>query len=249
LYTGDLLTHRVAYSAHQHTWRSYMTLVNALDEPEGTTPLGKLHVDEREGVIPRAAADAASQARVRGILAATAHGFDPAKRLVLVNPNASKLVALRKWPIESYAALVRELLRDPDLYVAITGVASEKPDAQHIIGEVRDDRVLDLTGKTTLPDLIQLYHLADVLITNDSGPAHFAALTDIPIVVFFGPETPELYKPLSPNVTVMYSALSCSPCVSAFNQKLSPCTDNQCLKTIGVAEIHARVRAILDERV
>jgi ADP-heptose:LPS heptosyltransferase len=245
LYTGDLLTHRVAYSSHQHTWRAFTSLVMALDEPEQNVPLGKRRVEDSDCVVPRFRTDEASQARVRRLLVDAAPRFDPTKRLVLVNPNASKLVSIRKWPIESYAALVRELVADPDLWVAITGVASEQEDAQRIIDEVRSDRVVDLTGRTTLADLIHLFCAADLLITNDSGPAHFASLTDIPIVVFFGPETPALYQPLSANCTVMYSHLSCSPCVSAFNQKLSPCTDNQCLKAIGVGEVYARVREIL----
>ena len=249
LYTGDLLTHRVAYSSHQHTWRSFVALAMALDEPDGTAPLGKVCVEDGDCVVPEFRSDAASQARVRRLLAAEVSRFDPLKRLVLVNPNASKLVSIRKWPIENYAGLVRELVADPGLYVAITGVASEKEDARRIIDEVRNDRVIDLTGKTTLADLIHLFHAAHLLITNDSGPAHFASLTDIPIVVFFGPETPALYKPLSANCTVMYSRLSCSPCVSAFNQKLSPCTDNQCLKSIGVGEVYARVREILSRSV
>jgi ADP-heptose:LPS heptosyltransferase len=245
LYTGDLLTHKVAYSTHQHTWRAFVALVTALDEPEGTTPLGKRRVEDGDCVVPRFRTDEASQARVRRLLVAAAPGFDATRRLVLVNPNASKLVSIRKWPIENYAALVRQLVADSDLHVAITGVASEKEDARRIIDEVRSDRVIDLTGRTTLADLIHLFCAADLLITNDSGPAHFASLTGIPIVVFFGPETPALYQPLSATCTVMYSHLSCSPCVSAFNQKLSPCTDNQCLKAIGVGEVYARVREIL----
>ena len=50
-----------------------------------------------------------------------------------------------------------------------------------------------LAGKTTLRQLLVLYTLAEVLVTNDSGPAHFATLTRIRVVMLFGPETPELF--------------------------------------------------------
>jgi ADP-heptose:LPS heptosyltransferase len=130
--------------------------------------------------------------------------------------------------------------------VLVTGVASERADAHRIVTTVGSDRVVDLAGQTTLEDLLHLFDLADLLVTNDSGPAHFAALTDIPILVLFGPETPALYKPLSSNCVALYAGLACSPCVSAFNQKRTPCRDNRCLKVIGVAEVYAVARDMLD---
>jgi ADP-heptose:LPS heptosyltransferase len=83
-------------------------------------------------------------------------------------------------------------------------------------------------------------------VTNDSGPAHFAALTDVHVIVFFGPETPELYRPLTDRCTVMYSNYACSPCVSAYNQRRSVCTNNRCLTTISVDTVHAAVVDVLE---
>jgi len=108
--------------------------------------------------------------------------------------------------------------------------------------------VIDLAGRTDLADLLHLFNMAELPVTNDSGPAHFASLTEIPILVFFGPETPELYKPLAENRTVMYSHFACSPCVSAFNQKRSPCDDNRCLKAISVDEVHAAIQSVVLRR-
>lgn len=246
LYIGRLLTHEVAYNPHQHTWKAYVTLVAALDEPAGTVPLGKQRIDDRDCVVPRFTPDPTRLAALWGRLAALAPALEATGRLVLVNPNASSLIETRKWPIERYIELVRQLLRDPDVAVAITGVASERGDARRIVTAVQSERVVDLTGQTTLDDLLHLFDLADLLVTNDSGPGHFAALTDIPILVLFGPETPALYRPLSPNCTVVYAGLACSPCVSAFNQKRSACRDNQCLKVISVQEVYAAARRILD---
>ena len=72
----------------------------------------------------------------------------------------------------------------------------------------------------------------------DGGSAELAALTDVHIMVFFGPETPALYRPLAApgRCHVLYSHYGCSPCVSAFNQRKTDCTDNLCLKTIDVRE-------------
>jgi ADP-heptose:LPS heptosyltransferase len=107
------------------------------------------------------------------------------------------------------------------------------------------DRIVNLAGKTDLTDLVTLYSMADVLVTNDSGPGHFAALTDLPCVVLFGPETPQLFAPLGDAVHVVYEALACSPCVNVFNHRFSPCRNNVCMTSISVARVLGEVREIL----
>ena len=76
-----------------------------------------------------------------------------------------------------------------------------------------------------------------VLITNDSGPAHFGSLIDIHTIVLFGPETPALYKPIGNSVTILYSGFSCSPCITAFNHRNTICSDNKCLQAISVKQV------------
>jgi len=82
-----------------------------------------------------------------------------------------------------------------------------------------------------------LFHAADLLITNDGGPGHFATLTPIQTMVFFGPETGKLYGPLpglrGAQARIYESGIACSPCLSAYNHRLTFCDgDNQCLKRI-----------------
>jgi ADP-heptose:LPS heptosyltransferase len=93
-----------------------------------------------------------------------------------------------------------------------------------------------------------IFHLADLLVTNDGGPGHFAAMTPISSIIFFGPETPALYGSLSPRAFHFYQGLSCSPCLTAYNHRNSPCDgDNQCLKTIPARDVLAKARELLAE--
>lgn len=82
-------------------------------------------------------------------------------------------------------------------------------------------------------------------MTNDSGPAHFASMTDIDIVALFGPETPLLYGPLGPRAHVLWEGLACSPCVNPFNYRVSACRNNVCMQSIDVERVFAAVRACL----
>jgi ADP-heptose:LPS heptosyltransferase len=251
LYLGDLLTHRVGYNPHLHTWQSLMTLVMALDRPVdelSEMPLGKFRAPAAaECVVPKVHVDAGARQRIEDLVTHDRPAV-AGKRLIVVNPNASKLISIRKWPLDRYAELVRRLLADPRHACVMTGVASEWEDAQYIADRVTSDRLVNLVGRTTLADLIGLFSIADVLVTNDSGPAHFAALTDIDVIVFFGPETPDLYRPLTDRATILYAGFACSPCVSAFNQRRSVCTNNRCLQDIPVDTVHAAVLERLERR-
>ena len=90
--------------------------------------------------------------------------------------------------------------------------------------------------------MIDLYNISKVIVTNDSGPAHFSSLTGINIVVLFGPEAPKIYGPLSKNCVCVYSNYECSPCVSAFNHRKTPCTRSRCLEAIQIENVFKVVK-------
>ena len=90
-----------------------------------------------------------------------------------------------------------------------------------------------------------LYNVAEVLVSNDSGPAHFSAITPIRSIVLFGPETPHLYGSLG-NTESIWAELSCSPCVTAANQKNSACNDAVCMRLITPERVLESVRDILN---
>src|SRR5262245_41273125 len=89
-----------------------------------------------------------------------------------------------------------------------------------------------------------VYSISTCMITNDSGPAHFASLTEMPTFVFYGPETPRLYGALG-CTTPIYAGLACSPCVAATNHRKTPCQDNVCLKIITPEHVYDLVKPVL----
>jgi ADP-heptose:LPS heptosyltransferase len=97
--------------------------------------------------------------------------------------------------------------------------------------QVNHARCVNFAGKQKLEELPALYQIAELMLTNDSGPGHFSSVTDLRTFVLFGPETPQLYGSLG-NSTPIYAGLACSPCVSAANHRKTPCRDNVCLQVI-----------------
>ncbi len=248
---GDLLTHRMRYNPHLHTSRLFRLQVEAIDADPETLPTFDLVPPAADEPTPPIAADAAEVADVRAILDATA-GVDTASSgpLVLLNANCSDLLPLRAWPRDRYVTLARRLLAsDPRLRIGFTGAPSEAEAAAGLVAEIDDERCFLLAGRTTLRQLIVLYGLADLLVTNDSGPAHFASLTTIDVITLFGPEHPNLFAARGPRNHVLHAGLACSPCVSALNNRTTACTDNRCMQAIGVDEVFDLAVRVLASRV
>ncbi|MEZ5987987.1 MAG: glycosyltransferase family 9 protein [Planctomycetota bacterium] len=246
---GDLFTHRVLYNPHLHTAQVFDLQVRALREPAERFPaLDLVPTPIAELARGRLEAGEGELAEVRGIIA-TAFGGDRPQALVLLNANCSDLLPLRKWSEERYVELARRLLaREPGLGIAFTGAPDEAPHVGRLVEAIASPRCASLAGKTTMRQLLVLYECADVLVTNDSGPAHFGTLTPVDVVVLFGPETPELFGGLSPATTIVWARTACSPCVNAYNNRVSTCHDNVCMQRIEVGEVEGRVVGALARR-
>lgn len=232
LYRGNLLTHPVLYSAHVHTSAAFTALVRSLFQKSNDEPHYRGHINPTELTLTLHQPEAIEVKNVRHKLVTA--GIEPESSVVvLINPNSSDIFPLRKWPLNYYAQLCCQLLEKiPRCALVITGVSSEREDADYILRQVQSPRCVDFTGKTSFRELLALYSLATIMVTNDSGPAHFASLLRLPTVILFGPETPRLYSPLGDKHKDMYSNFACSPCVSVYNGKKSPCRENRCLMVI-----------------
>ncbi|HEY1849360.1 MAG TPA: glycosyltransferase family 9 protein [Opitutaceae bacterium] len=245
-YRGDLMTHRVLYNPHLHTSRTFTSLVMALDaDPSKLPTFGAVPPESPPLPVFRPGAGEVSE--VTGMLGAL--GVPPGAPLVILNANASDLMPLRKWDSANYARLASRLVAAfPEVWVAFTGSAEEAPAIAGIARSAGTERVVCLAGRTTLRQLVVLFGLAQVLVTNDSGPAHFAALTTVDVVSLFGPETPLLFSAPGPRSHTLWAGIACSPCINAFNNRQSTCRDNVCMKSISVDQVFEAVGRIYRSR-
>ena len=245
-YRGDLMTHRVLYNPHMHTSRTFTSLVLALDADPGKLPTFGV-VPPESPPLPVFLPDPAEKAEVARMLADA--GLTAGGRLVVLNANAGDLLPLRKWDQGNYAELARWLLAAfPGLWVAFTGSPEEAPMVEGVARAVGSPRSICLAGRTTLRQLLVVFGLAEVLVTNDSGPAHFGALTSVDVVALFGPETPLLFAAPGPRNHAVWAGIACSPCVNAFNNRQTACRDNVCMKSLSVDEVFGVVSGIYRSR-
>jgi ADP-heptose:LPS heptosyltransferase len=246
---GDLLTHRVIYSPHVHTSVAFMSLIRTLFEKPKDEPYYRGQINPGDFVIPGYAPHPDDVKSVRDKLQAAGMAGGDNQTMILINPNSSDIFPLRKWPLRYFAQLCERLLTNlPSCWLVITGVDSEGEDARYIREHVQSPRCIDFTGKTNFRELLALYSIARLMVTNDSGPAHFASLIGLPTVVLFGPETPRLYSPLGDKHRNLYADFACSPCVSVYNGKKSPCNENRCLIEMPVEQVLKEAIALLSKR-
>ena len=247
LYRGDFLSHKVAYNPHMHIAKNFIALVNALMSLKEEIPYSKTVIADEEISIAKVKFSDAEKKTVTDIVRGCFDKLDPEKhKIILINPNASELLIQRRWPQENFAHLIKMILEKcARAIVLITGDTRERDEAQRLKEQVQDERCINFAGKVTFAQLPLLYSISEFMVTNDSGPPHFAAITDMPTFVIFGPETPALYGSLG-KTTPIYAALACSPCVSAANHRKTACKDNVCLQVIKPLQVFRAIRPDLE---
>ena len=246
-YRGNLMTHRLLYNPHLHTSQMFHAMVDALTRDPSRLPTLDFTPPATQ-IFAKFSPRSAETAEVIKLLKRENTRFDSAP-LVLLNPNASDLLPLRRWPPTRYVELARRLLASyPQLYIGFTGGPNEAATVNRLAQDVVSDRVIPLAGKTTLRQLLVLCSQSEILVTNDSGPAHFASMTRCHVITLFGPETPALFSTKAPNATVLWAGIACSPCVNAYNSRQSRCRNNLCMQAISVDRVFNEVSRVLNSR-
>ncbi len=247
LYRGNLHTHNVAYNPYMHISNNFLALALALNSESPEIPLFRMPLNDYETTVPKIKSDKQAQENIWRKLKENYIQIDQSCRIVVLNPGVNEYLTLRKWPIQNYIGLAKKLLDDPGILVVLIGVNLQFSDKERVTREINNLRLIDMVGKTTIKELLDLYNISSLIISHDSGAANLASLSDIGIIVLFGPETPLLYAPISFNQKVLYAGFACSPCVTAYNHRRSLCRENTCMEAISVEEVYSCAKEFLNK--
>ncbi len=231
LWRGDLLTHQIYYNQFKHVSEIFAALVAPLDVSVHNYSLQPPVVTPEE--------DRSAET----ILANG--GIAPDDLFIVLNVNASELSYERRWPKEKFQVLSNTLLAELRAKLVFIGGSSDTAYVKEVIADLLDkDRVLNLSGRTKLAELIGIISRCKIFISNDSGPLHVASSLGVPTVSFFGPEIPTLYGPLSDRALVFYESAYCSPCLNVYNAKTAPCGGNNiCMQQLTPDRVLGEMRA------
>jgi ADP-heptose:LPS heptosyltransferase len=252
LWRGFMLTRKVHYNPHIHITKNFLSLIHAAFSKEIEVPFSKIHITDSEVRLKQAVIDPTVLSKVRERIEKLSATFGIAfkqgqQRLILVNPNASDLLPQRRWAQQRFSELIQGLnQRYPDDLILITGSPAEFEYVEKVRAVANVKNALNFAGQVSFAELPPLYTLSDVMVTNDSGPGHFSAVTPLRTVVLFGPETPALYGSIGNSISITAN-LACSPCVSAANHRKTPCHNNVCMQAITVAQVLEKMTHQLNE--
>jgi ADP-heptose:LPS heptosyltransferase len=246
LWRGFMLTRKVHYNPHIHITKNFLSLIHAAFAQKIEVPFSKIEIPDSEVRLEQAIINPSALEKVRERIEklakeANIHYIPGKNRLILINPNASDLLPQRRWAQQRFSELIQAIHQKyPDDLILITGSPAEFAYVEKVRAVANIKNALNFAGQVSFAELPPLYTLSDVMVTNDSGPGHFSAVTPLRTVVLFGPETPALYGSVGNSIAITAN-LACSPCVSAANHRKTPCHDNVCMQAITVPQVLDKV--------
>jgi ADP-heptose:LPS heptosyltransferase len=240
LYRGSFYDHFSAYNQNSHIARNFLALTRTALGGERANPNHKGHIDLQDLKIEPTAVlkDRSSVLKLLG---------KPADiRYFVICPDVGKTLAMRNYPKSLFAELIQKLLsKYPEHNFVAIGTEAEMGTSAEIFASVgSSERLVNLCGRTNFSQLMQIIAGAELVITNDNGPGHFATLTGTKALALFSTDSPYVYGPLG-DAVIAYSNYHCSPCISAFNHKTSRCDDNKCLQVLSPNVLLGYVEAIM----
>jgi heptosyltransferase-2 len=228
-----LLTHPLPlpeWRSSRHEVFYYLYLVTALEQMLfGSSTVCEAEPDASIQISETRKAGAAELLR--------AYGVSEDDAVVAICPGSINSRA-KRWPADAYAALADRLI-DTKRRVLLIGSKEEMDVSQDVTRRMRQQPIV-LTGKTTLDQLTAVLDRADLIVTNDTGPAHIGAALGRPTIVIFGPTNPLTTRPFAPEAIVLRHPPECAPCM------LRDCPiDHRCMTAITVEEVFEQSQALL----
>ena len=147
----------------------------------------------------------------------------------------------KRWPVEHFAALTRRC-SNAGAEVWIVGSAKEASIGEAISAslDVGGRGIVNLTGRTSLLEVVDLLSAANVVVSNDSGLLHVAAALDVPVVAVYGSTSPDFTPPLGTRAATVQRELGCRPCF----QRECPLGHTDCLQGLAPAEVFKAIRGL-----
>ena len=128
------------------------------------------------------------------------------KKVIIFAPGAA-FGPSKMWPVNKFRELGKKL--NNDFKILILGSNNEKSIGNDI---VTNKNMVNLCGKTSIADAVDLMHISKFCVSNDSGLMHLAAATNTKSISIYGYTSPDFTPPLTKNKDIHYKGMSCSPC-------------------------------------
>ncbi len=237
-YAADGRARLLTNAIEQPEWRStrheifyYLRIVAELEwlftqqqtfldvQPDASLEISDIRKDEARSLLQR-------------------HGVHEDRPVIALCPGSINSRA-KRWPAESYAVLADRCVDTLGAQILLIG-SKEELDVSRQVADRMHNKPIMLTGQTDISEVVAVLSVADLLVTNDTGPAHISAALGRPTLVIFGPTNPLTTRPFSPFAEIIRHPPECAPCM------LRDCPiDHRCMTAITPDEVFSRAREIM----
>jgi heptosyltransferase-2 len=171
----------------------------------------------------------------------------PANRPTIVFNSGGAFGAAKLWPNEYFSELARRLVARTDASILMLCGPSERDTARDVVARARDPRVVSLADDRLASHPLSIglskacVERASLMVTTDSGPRHFAAAFNVPVVSLFGPTHIDWSENHQPEALHLQKKLPCGPC----QQRVCPLGTHQCMRDLKVDEVEGAALKML----
>jgi heptosyltransferase-2 len=166
------------------------------------------------------------------------HGVRKGSAIVALCPGSVNSRA-KRWSAERYARLADRLIEEMNVNILLIG-SKEEGDVTAEVAQQMKQPAINLAGETSLDEVVAILGIVDLLVTNDTGPAHISSAQGKPTLVIFGPTNPLTTRPYSAVAEIVRKPPDCAPCM------LRDCPiDHRCMEAISVDEVFTRAVSML----
>ncbi len=167
-------------------------------------------------------------------------GLEPPQGKLLILCPGAEYGPAKCWPQDYYGELARRVI-DQGWSVWLFGSDKDR-EACSGVDTVTGGRCVNLSGRTSLAQAVDLMSTADAVVSNDSGLMHVAAALDRPLVAIYGSSDPGFTPPLNPRNRILHLGLDCGPCF----KRECPKGELKCLEGISVDMVLAALQQVIE---
>jgi ADP-heptose:LPS heptosyltransferase len=164
--------------------------------------------------------------------------LSPNQKLIGINISASPRWLTKSWPAKQMVKLCEEL-GFKDMRVILTGREMDIPYAESLVNSVKNTKLINACGRTSVNQLACLIRKCGVYISADSSPLHIASSVGTPFIALFGPTDPRRHLPPANNYILIKKDISCSPCYKP------ECKAKKCMELITAQEVLEAVEKLI----
>jgi heptosyltransferase-2 len=230
-----LLTHPLplpSWRSERHEVFYYLNIISELER----LLYGASRVEEHE---PQFNLDVSVTRKREARLMLQQHAAQSESSCIVALCPGSTNSRAKRWPVEWYAALGDRLAEEMGAKILLIGAHDELEVSRAVSRQMRHTAIV-LTGETDLAQLTAVLSIVDLLITNDTGPAHISAALERPTLVIFGPTDPRTTRPFSVSAEIVRNPPDCAPCM------LRDCPiDHRCMTGITPDEVFAHAARMI----